>query len=109
LVQITLLLYCRDYLKLGIIRKQYPSIPWVALTATASAKVVEDIFSQLSLKKPVSKFKNPCFRKNLFYDVKYKELIDDPYDHLLQFCSKSLGMSWEEAKPVSFPLLIMHK
>ncbi len=28
-----------DYLKLGELRAQYPDIPWIALTATASKKV----------------------------------------------------------------------
>lgn len=28
-----------DYLKLGLLRKKYESIPWIALTATATSQV----------------------------------------------------------------------
>ena len=46
-----------DYLKLGKLRSLTGSgVPWVALTATASSAVVEDIHKQLSLKK-VKQFK----------------------------------------------------
>lgn len=35
-----------DYLKLGDLRKLYPKIPWIALTATASAEVENNIYLQ---------------------------------------------------------------
>ena len=54
---------------------------WVALTATASASVVEDILSNLALRK-VQKFKLPCFRKNLFYDVRFRDVLKDEYEDL---------------------------
>lgn len=75
-----------DYVKLGHLRTKYPDIPWIALTATASKKVVEDIFSQLKLHEPVATFKTPCFRENLFYDVIFKNQIkDDPFENLKDF------------------------
>ncbi|XP_039289169.1 ATP-dependent DNA helicase Q5 isoform X2 [Nilaparvata lugens] len=80
-----------DYLKLGEIRVMYKDIPWIALTATASAKVVEDIMNQLCLTKPVHKFKTPCFRSNLFYDVVYQDRLEDSYSDLKRFVIKSLG------------------
>ncbi|CAG7726979.1 unnamed protein product [Allacma fusca] len=85
-----------DYLKLGFVRERFPNIPWLALTATASAKVVDDILQLLHLNDPVKKFKVPCFRSNLFYDIEYKPLLDDPYDHLLKFCTDCLGKGWED-------------
>ncbi|XP_042873002.1 uncharacterized protein LOC122253773 [Penaeus japonicus] len=85
-----------DFLRLGYLRSKIPSIPWVALTATATAKVVEDIFIQLKLKKPVSKFKSSCFRSNLFYDVRFKDALDDPFEDLKDFVIKSLGVGWEQ-------------
>ena len=52
----------------------------MALTATACQKVVEDILSQLKMKAGnLEKFKLPCFRSNLYYDVRYRDVIDDPY------------------------------
>lgn len=91
-----------DYLKLGKLREQYPNIPWIALTATASADVVKDIFRNLSLKEPVAKFKTPCFRKNLFYDVIFKNSIQDDFIHLKQFAEKCLENAEDQnAKSVS--------
>ncbi|KAG4077562.1 hypothetical protein HA402_002989 [Bradysia odoriphaga] len=85
-----------DYLKLGRLRVEYPKIPWIALTATASKDVVVDIFKNLSLKEPVAKFKTPCFRKNLFYDVIFKNSIQDDFIHLKQFAEKCLKSSKDE-------------
>ncbi|KAJ6633177.1 ATP-binding cassette sub-family B member 6 [Pseudolycoriella hygida] len=82
-----------DYLKLGRLRVEYPKIPWIALTATASADVVKDIFKNLSLKEPVAKFKTPCFRKNLYYDVVFKNTIQDDFIHLKEFAGKCLNSS----------------
>lgn len=59
-----------DYLKLGTLREQFANIPWVALTATATVTVQEDILVSLKMKQPVSIFKASCFRSNLFYDVR---------------------------------------
>lgn len=78
-----------DYLKLGQLREEYPSIPWIALTATASKDVVEDIFQNLKLKRP-KEFRRPCFRKNLFYDIVFKNSIQDDFIHLSQFVQKTL-------------------
>lgn len=79
----------RDYLKLGALRQKYPKIPWIALTATASREVVKDIIKHLNLKDP-SQFRAPCFRKNLFYDVVFKNSIQDDFIHLRNFINKCL-------------------
>ncbi|XP_050435880.1 ATP-dependent DNA helicase Q5 isoform X2 [Adelges cooleyi] len=80
-----------DYLKLGQLRELYPQIPWIALTATASAEVVKDIMSALSLKNPVSKFTTPCFRSNLYYDVIFDDTISNSYQHLKEFIDQCLN------------------
>uniref|UniRef100_G1QKE2 ATP-dependent DNA helicase n=1 Tax=Nomascus leucogenys TaxID=61853 RepID=G1QKE2_NOMLE len=80
-----------DYLRLGALRTRLGHAPCVALTATATPQVQEDVFAALHLKKPVAIFKTPCFRANLFYDVQFKELISDPYGNLKDFCLKALG------------------
>ncbi|XP_047102037.1 ATP-dependent DNA helicase Q5-like [Schistocerca piceifrons] len=86
-----------DYVKLGQLRTRYPDIPWIALTATASKKVVEDIFKQLKLHEPVATFKTPCFRENLFYDVVFKSQIkDDPYENLKDFV---MGCLYTDSAP----------
>ncbi|XP_074967597.1 ATP-dependent DNA helicase Q5 isoform X3 [Phalacrocorax aristotelis] len=79
-----------DYLRLGTLRARIPNTPCVALTATATKQVQEDIVAALKLKQPLSTFKTPCFRSNLFYDVQFKELLTDPYTNLKDFCLKAL-------------------
>lgn len=85
----------KDYLKLGYLRSRYPTVKWIALTATASAEVTKDIFNQLHLKEPKS-FKTPCFRKNLFYDIIYKNSIHDDFGHLKDFIQKCLKLKPDE-------------
>ncbi|KAM6245316.1 ATP-dependent DNA helicase Q5 isoform 2-T2 [Porphyrio hochstetteri] len=79
-----------DYLRLGTLRTRIPNTPCVALTATATKQVQEDIVAALKLKQPLSTFKTPCFRSNLFYDVQFKDLLADPYTNLKDFCLKAL-------------------
>lgn len=64
------------YLKLNSIRKMFPKIPIMALTATATKKVVMDIGEILSL-NDVKIFKNSFFRKNLNIIVKNKNKIKE--------------------------------
>ncbi|XP_031625684.1 ATP-dependent DNA helicase Q-like 3 [Contarinia nasturtii] len=97
----------RDYLKLGELRKRYPTIKWIALTATASKEVTSDIFKQLALKDTKS-FKTPCFRKNLFYDIIYKNSIQDDYIHLKEFVTKCLKTKNPDDKPNKAPCGIIY-
>jgi ATP-dependent DNA helicase Q5 len=81
---------------LGKLRSRTGSgVPWVALTATASSTVVEDIHKQLSLKR-VKQFKVPCFRSNLFYDVQFRDIMRDEFEDLKSFAIECLGDGWEE-------------
>ncbi|NXI99729.1 RECQ5 helicase, partial [Psophia crepitans] len=82
-----------DYLRLGTLRTRIPNTPCVALTATATKQVQDDIVAALKLKQPLSTFKTPCFRSNLFYDVQFKELLADPYANLKDFCLKALEVN----------------
>ncbi|KAM5274789.1 ATP-dependent DNA helicase Q5 isoform 2-T2 [Ctenodactylus gundi] len=85
-----------DYLRLGTLRSLLVHAPCVALTATATPQVQEDVFAVLHLRQPVAIFKTPCFRANLFYDVQFKELISDPYGNLKDFCLKALGQKTDK-------------
>ncbi|KAA0203231.1 hypothetical protein HAZT_HAZT004348 [Hyalella azteca] len=80
-----------DYLKLSHLRRMVPRVPWIALTATATAQVTEDIEHQLALRDPVLRFKASSYRRNLFYSVKFKEVLDDPYADLKEFLAEALG------------------
>ncbi|XP_055695152.1 ATP-dependent DNA helicase Q5-like [Lutzomyia longipalpis] len=88
----------KDYLKLGDLRSKYPKIPWVALTATAPKEVVKDILENLRFKEPIARFTTPCFRENLFYDVIFKNSINNDFKHLKEFIMQCKG-SGDEGVP----------
>ncbi|HLN95973.1 MAG TPA: RecQ family ATP-dependent DNA helicase, partial [Flavobacterium sp.] len=56
------------YLKVGDLRKQFPGIPLIALTATATPRVRTDIMQLLSLEEP-SVFEGSYERPNIGYHV----------------------------------------
>jgi hypothetical protein len=37
----------------------------------------------LKLNRNLKKFKIPCFRSNLYYDVTFKEILKDEFDDLV--------------------------
>ena len=80
-----------DYLKLGDLRLAISDVPFVALTATATKQVQRQIENNLKMSSPVALFKMPCFRCNLFYDVKYKDVLHDSFKDLRDFVRSSLG------------------
>ena len=80
-----------DYLKLGQLRTNFSSVPFVALTATATKEVQRSIQQNLKMSPPVIIFKVPCFRGNLLYDVKFKDVLKDSFKDLKDFVRGSLG------------------
>ncbi len=61
-----------EYRQLRQLRHRYPQVPTLALTATATKRVREDIIQQLGLKEPsvhIASFNRP----NLYYEVIAKE------------------------------------
>jgi len=98
-----------DYLRLGQFRDKLASIPCIALTATATPHVVEDIISCLRLRRPVAMFKTCCFRPNLYYEVKYKDLSSNHYGDLKAFCMRSLNVGKkDDVKTVSWVCIFCH-
>lgn len=61
-----------DYLKIATVRELFPKIPVLALTASATPEVQEDISLQLKLKQPAV-FRQSFERANIFYEIKYSE------------------------------------
>lgn len=57
-----------SYLKIHLIRNLFPNAPVLALTATATPKIQEEIVQALHLRQPVI-FKQTLKRKNLVYKV----------------------------------------
>ncbi len=78
-----------EYRKLKTLRKRFPAVPIIALTATATPKVRNDIVSELKFKGH-NTYVASFDRKNLFYRIKPKK---DTYAHLLQYLRENRGKS----------------
>ena len=56
------------YLKISALKKHFPKVPFLALTATATPRVKEDIITELGMQNPVQ-FEKSFARKNISYMV----------------------------------------
>lgn len=72
------------YLSCSILRELHPTPPMVALTATATKRVSEDIISSLELTYPLV-IKDSFFRKNIGLEVQFTE---DKRGYLKQYCQQ---------------------
>jgi ATP-dependent DNA helicase RecQ len=70
-----------EYRQMRQLRQRFPTVPFSALTATATNRVQQDIIEQLSLKEP-SVHLNSFNRSNLYYEVQPKEKRN--YNQLLK-------------------------
>lgn len=61
-----------DYLKIAILKEIFKKTPVLAVTASATQQVVDDIIKQLKIKE-VQFFSNSFERANIYYQVKYSE------------------------------------
>jgi len=73
-----------EYRELSIIRTQFPQVPIIALTATATPRVKDDIIAQLALENP-SIYQASFNRPNLSYYV-YPKL--DSFNQMLEYIKK---------------------
>ncbi|HTL82160.1 MAG TPA: RecQ family ATP-dependent DNA helicase [Bacteroidia bacterium] len=71
------------YLLVAQLRELHPKVPFLALTATATMKVVDDIQEKLEFKKK-NVFRSGFARPNLVYAVKKSENKIDPFLQLYQ-------------------------
>ncbi len=78
-----------SYKKINILRELKPAVPMIALTASATPEVVQDIVEELDLFQPKI-FRQSFFRDNLGYMVYHT--LDKNYK-LLQILEKSPGSS----------------
>ena len=77
-----------EYRQIQQLRQRYPQIPMIALTATATKKVRQDIIQQLQLRQPsihIASFDRP----NLYYQVVPK--VKQSYQQLLTYINKQKG------------------
>ncbi len=76
-----------EYLQISKLREQLPDVPVIALTATATEKVSQDIQEKLGFKES-NKILSTFFRSNLVYIVRK---IEDKYGRLIQICNSVPG------------------
>jgi ATP-dependent DNA helicase RecQ len=77
-----------EYRQLKELRSRYPDVSCIALTATATDRVRQDIIEQLELRSPfihIASFN----RQNLYYEVRQKSR--NSYNELLQLIRKTNG------------------
>nr|XP_009391726.1 PREDICTED: ATP-dependent DNA helicase Q-like 3 isoform X1 [Musa acuminata subsp. malaccensis] len=77
-----------SFRKLSSLRSHFPGVPILALTATAVPKVQKDVISSLCLHQPLvlsASFNRP----NIYYEVRYKDLLKDTYADLLNLLKSS--------------------
>ncbi|KAK3159273.1 hypothetical protein QOZ80_2AG0148060 [Eleusine coracana subsp. coracana] len=77
-----------SYRKLSSLRRKFPDIPLLALTATAVPKVQKDVISSLCLQNPVI-LRASFNRPNIFYEVRYKDLLNDVYSDIANLLKSS--------------------
>ncbi|XP_022158054.1 mediator of RNA polymerase II transcription subunit 34 isoform X3 [Momordica charantia] len=78
-----------DYKNLGILKTQFPNAPVIALTATATQRVQNDLVEMLRIPKYV-KFVSTVNRPNLFYMVREKSSVSKVVmDKIAEFIQES--------------------
>lgn len=77
------------YLDIHELREIHPQVPMIALTATATERVKEDIIIQLKLRNPKI-FEGNFARPNISYEV---YLVNNKAEAILKACKKFEGMS----------------
>ncbi|KAL6965388.1 Werner syndrome ATP-dependent helicase, variant 2 [Sarracenia purpurea var. burkii] len=78
-----------DYKNLGILKTQFPNVPVVALTATATKKVQADLIEMLRITKCI-KFVSTVNRPNLYYMVREKSSVGKiVIDEIAEFIQSS--------------------
>ena len=78
-----------EYRQLAVLKKTFPAIPVIALTATAIPRVRDDIRGQLGLVQP-REFVGSFNRKNLFYRVVEKS---NPLVTVIEYLTRHRGES----------------
>jgi RecQ family ATP-dependent DNA helicase len=74
----------KDYLHLDILKKRFPEVPILGLTATATQKVKDDMAKRLGITKTVYYFQSSFNRPNLVYEIRPKKQLKSIDSDLVQ-------------------------
>ncbi|CAM9733396.1 unnamed protein product, partial [Phaeothamnion confervicola] len=76
-----------DYLKLNLLRQEFPHVPIMALTATADRRIIKDAMSRLGFRNHNNLVSRSFNRPNLSYDVlpKSRGIVDAIADTVLKY------------------------
>jgi bloom syndrome protein len=72
-----------SFRRLGAVHRRFPHVPWLALTATATRRVIDDVVETLALSvtgdagAPRRIFTQSFDRPNIRYQVRHKELVGE--------------------------------
>ncbi|GAM24623.1 hypothetical protein SAMD00019534_077980 [Acytostelium subglobosum LB1] len=82
-----------NYKELKLLKTEFPSLPILALTATATERVKKDVIFNLHMKNPIT-FKQSFNRPNLQYAVvkKSKKIVDDIAEFINKFYPGKSGI-----------------
>jgi ATP-dependent DNA helicase RecQ len=84
-----------EYRQVGLIRERFNDLPFMALTATATPRVAQDIATQLHLHQPAV-HRGGFERPNLFYQVRPKQRVTEQI------------MAYLEANPLAEGIIYCH-
>ncbi|MDQ2657218.1 MAG: RecQ family DEAD/DEAH box helicase, partial [Bacteroidota bacterium] len=73
-----------SYLRIAALREIFPEVPMIALTATATSQVEEDIIEKLQFRAGFSSYKQSFARENLSFVVRKTENKDKKLLEILQ-------------------------
>ncbi|ESN99050.1 hypothetical protein HELRODRAFT_162528 [Helobdella robusta] len=80
-----------DYKFLNVLKRQFPTIPLIGLTATATNDVIDDVMKMLSIPEALI-FRSPLNRSNLFYEVRMKPRNNKEFtEELLKMITKQFN------------------
>ncbi|KAJ3735884.1 P-loop containing nucleoside triphosphate hydrolase protein [Lentinula guzmanii] len=85
-----------DYRRIGIFREKFPDVPVMALTATATSSVLNDIIRSLRMSDH-DLFIHPFNRSNLFYEVRYAS-SSDKLTKMAEICDYICGLHRKRGK-----------
>ena len=105
LTLLLLLRYCEwpEYAKLGKLKAHFPSIPVIAVTATASDRVRQDVCEILRLQNNYTFFRSTAHRPNLTYSVVPKPstataVVEDMADYVHRKAHGAAGIVYTLTK-----------